>query len=256
MFDMLWEGIMIAALKAATFCAIANVLEQTGEMMKLKYIRESLSIFFHSIKVGYQLMTSFFRFACLPMPIVTIFGGAKAQENEKIFKDAHALAHRFVKNGVSIVTGGGPGIMTAACCGAASARKKGEKPRTLGIAVSGVDEDYINPCASTLWVNYFFMRKWLLIRYSVGFVVFPGGIGTMDELFDLLNMIKHHRVPELPIVLIGVEYWQPVVQWLDVALKKKLVDERLTKLFVVTDSIDEAYDIVYGVCEYYIDMSS
>lgn len=223
--------------------------------MQLKYIRECVSIFFHSIKVGYQLTASFFRLAHLPMPIVTIFGGAKADKGGKYIKPADDFAQRLAQNGISVITGGGPGIMMAASCGAArGARKKKEKPHTLGIAVSGVDDDFINPCADVLHVNYFFMRKWLLIRYSVGFVVFPGGIGTMDELFDLLNMIKHNRVPELPIVLIGVQYWQPIVQWFhDSALKNGLIDERLTKLFVVTDSIDEAFDLIYGACKYYLD---
>ncbi len=222
--------------------------------MKFRYMRQSLSIFFHSIKVGYQMMTGFFRLAQLPMPVVTVFGGAKVKKTDKFFNSAHDLAQRFARGGVSVITGGGPGIMTAACCGAASTRKKGERARTLGIAVSGVDEDYINPCADTLYVNYFFMRKWLLVRYSVGFVVFPGGIGTVDELFDLLNMVKHHRVPDLPIVLVGKEYWNPIVQWVQSAFKHELVNERLTKLFVVTDSIDEAYDLVYDFCESYIDV--
>lgn len=221
--------------------------------MQIRYLKECLSIFFHSIKVGYQLMTSFFRLARLPMPIVTIFGGAKADKSVKYVQPAHDLAHRFVKNGISVVTGGGPGIMVAASRGASSERAEGEKARTLGVSVSGVEDDFTNPYADILHVSYFFMRKWLLIRYSIGFVVFPGGIGTMDDLFDLLNMIRNHRIPELPVVLIGVEYWQPLVSWFhDSALKSGMIDERLTKLFVVTDSIDEAYEIVHGGCEYYL----
>jgi len=220
----------------------------------MKYLKESLSIFFHSIKVGYQLTNSFFRLSRLPMPIVTVFGGAQADKTGKFTKQAHDLCQKLAKKGVSIITGGGPGIMVAANCGAAETRKKGEKAQTLGIAVSGIDEDFMNPCADTLFVNYFFMRKWLLIRYSVGFIIFPGGVGTMDELFDLLNMMKHHRVPPLPVVLIGVEYWQPLVKWFkESALKGGLIDERLTELFVVTDDIDEAYDLLYEVCEIYLD---
>ena len=221
--------------------------------MRLKYLRECLSIFFHSIKVGYQLMTSFFRIARLPMPIVTVFGGAQAKEETEYTKKANDFARRCAQKGISVVTGGGPGIMKAATCGAAGVRKKGEKLQTLGISVSGVDEDFVNPCSDVLRVNYFFMRKWLLIRYSLGFVIFPGGVGTMDELFDLLNMIKHHRIPELPVVLVGTSYWEPIVQWFRAALKEGLIDERLMKLFVVTDSIDEAYEIICDMCEYYLE---
>ena len=221
--------------------------------MKTRYLRKCLSIFFHSIKVGYQLMTSFFRLAHLPMPIVTIFGGAKAGDAGEDARKAHDLARKYADNGISVITGGGPGIMKAANCGAASVRKKGERARTLGIAVSGVDDEFVNPCADMLNVNYFFMRKWLLIRYSIGFVIFPGGLGTMDELFDLLNLMKHHRIPDLPVVLVGADYWQPIVDWFDSALKSGLIDERLMKLFVVTDSVDEAYKIIYEVCEIYLD---
>lgn len=228
--------------------------EETGEQMKMKYFRECISIFFHSIQVGYQLMTSFFRLARLPMPIVTVFGGAQSDRSGKFAKQAHDLSQRLAKAGISVITGGGPGIMVSANCGAASVRKKGEMAQTLGIAVSGIDDDFINPCADTFDVNYFFMRKWLLIRYSVGFVVFPGGIGTMDELFDLLNMLKHHRVPPLPVVLIGTEYWKPLVSWFkDSALKSGLIDERLMKLFIVTDDIDQAYEQIFQVCDIYLD---
>lgn len=222
--------------------------------MQMRYLRECLAIFLHAIKVGYELMAGFFRLARMPMPIVTFFGGAKADSSGTCVQQAHDLAERFVKSGVSVLTGGGPGIMVAASCGAAEGSKPGKKGRTLGITVAGVDEEFVNPCADTLRVSYFFMRKWLLIRYSVGYVVFPGGVGTMDELFDLLNMLKHNKIPPFPVVLIGVDYWQPVITWFyNFAFKEGLIDESLAKLFVVTDSIDEAYEIIYDVCQQYIE---
>lgn len=218
----------------------------------MKYVKECLSIFFHSIKVGYQLMTGFFRLARLQKPIITIFGGAKVSQDSNYVKLAHELAHRFAKHGVSIISGGGPGIMMAAHCGAASAHQIGKKARTLGVNVSGVDASFVNPCSDMLEVNYFFMRKWLLVRYSVGFIIFPGGVGTMDEFFDLLNLMKHHRIPDLPIVLIGIDYWKPLISWFrDSGIKSGLIDERLIRLFMVTDDIDEAYKQVYTFCEYY-----
>lgn len=225
--------------------------------MCIRYVRECVSIFFHAVKVGYELTAGFFRLARMPMPMVTFFGGAKADSSGKCVQQAHDLAERLVKNGVSILTGGGPGIMTAASCGAVDGGKRGGKARTLGITVAGVDEKFVNPCADILRVSYFFIRKWLLIRYSVGYVVFPGGIGTMDELFDLLNLLKHHKVPPFPVVLIGKEYWSPIITWFyDFALKEGLLDEHLTKLFVVTDSIDEAYEIIYDVCQQFIEQDA
>lgn len=225
--------------------------------MQVRYLKECLSIFFHAIKIGYELMMGFFRLARMPMPIVTFFGGAKADKNGLCVQQAHDLAERLVKNGVSILTGGGHGVMVAASCGAAEGQPHNKKARTLGITVAGVDERFINPCADSLRVSHFFIRKWLLIRYSVGYVVFPGGVGTMDELFDLLNLLKHHKVPPFPVVLIGTAYWQPILAWFyDLAMKEGLLDENLAKLFVVTDSIDEAYEIIYDVCQQYIDRES
>ena len=199
-------------------------------------------------------MTSFFRLARIPMPMITVFGGAKEHRTKNYYQQAYDLSRRFAENGISIATGGGPGIMVAANCGAYSVKEKENSARTIGIAVDGVDEDFINPCTDLLRVDYFFMRKWLLIRYSVGFVVFPGGIGTIDELFELLNLIKHHRVPELPIVLIGTEYWKPLLDLLhNSALKSGLIDERLTKLFMVTDDLDEAFSVVHESCKGYLE---
>lgn len=247
-FGTLWE--------VYTVCGHEDVTHG-GNAMQMRYIRECFSIFVHTIKVGYELMSGFYRLARLPMPIVTFFGGAKADNSGLCVRQAHDLAERFVKNGVSILTGGGPGIMTAASCGAASGRQKGKKARTLGITIAGVDEGYVNPCADTMRVSYFFIRKWLLIRYSVGYVVFPGGIGTMDELFDLLNLLKTHKVPPFPVVLIGTAYWQPIVTWFyDFAIKEGLLNADLTKLFVVTDSIDEAYEIIFDVCQQFKDLES
>lgn len=221
--------------------------------MKFKYLKECFNIFTHSITVGWQLMRSFLGFSRLHMPVIAIFGGAKEGKEGKYAKQAFALARKFIENDISVATGGGPGIMEAANCGAASVYKKHEKgkPGTLGIAVSGIDTWFVSSCYyPTLRVDYFFMRKWLLVRYSVGFVIFPGGIGTMDELFDLLNLLKHHKIPEFPVVLIGKEFWKPLVSWFkDSALKGGFLDERLANLFVVTDDIDEAFKIVHESCK-------
>jgi len=217
--------------------------------MRFKYYKECFNILTHSLRVGWQLMCSFVCLSKLHMPLITIFGGAKEEEEGEYAKKAFSLARKFAEHDISILTGGGPGIMDAVNCGAASVRRKSEKkkPQTIGIAVSGVDSWFVSSCYyHTIRVYYFFMRKWLLIRYSVGFVVFPGGVGTLDELFDLLNLIKHHRVQEFPIILIGKEFWKPLVSLLhDSALKRGLIDERLANLFIVTDDMDEAFNIVH-----------
>jgi len=220
--------------------------------MKCKSFRECCNILTHSIKVGWELTRSFTQLSKLNMPCITIFGSAKEGKDRNYCKKAFALARRFVENDVPVLTGGGPGIMESVNCGAASVhdKNKKEKKYTIGIAVKGVDTWFESACFyNIIHVNYFFMRKWLLTRYSVGFVVFPGGIGTMDELFDLLNLTKHHKIPEFPIILIGRDYWKPLVEWFQNSLKAEFLNERLANLFIVTDDLDEAFAIVYESCK-------
>jgi len=221
--------------------------------MKFKYIKKCCNILTHSIKVGWELMRSFMQLSNLNMPGVTIFGGAKEGKDKIYAKKAFALAKKFVENEIPILTGGGPGIMEFANCGASSVhgREKIDKKDTIGIAVTGVDSWFESSCYyHTIHVSYFFMRKWLLTRYSIGFVVFPGGIGTIDELFDVLNLMKYHRLPEFPVILIGIKYWQPLVNLLkESALKNEFINERLANLFIVTDDIDEAFMIINEACK-------
>jgi len=222
--------------------------------MRFKYIRECFSLFIHSFRVSWQLMCSFLSLSKLHMPVVTVFGGSKEDKEGIYSKKAYAIAKKFVEHDVSILTGGGPGIMEAANCGAVSAKRENENSKkcTFGVAVAAIDTWFISSCYyPTVRVSYFFMRKWLLIRYSVGFIVFPGGIGTMDELFDLLNLLKHNKIPSFPVVLIGKQYWQPLVDWFTgSAIKHGLITEkRLLELFVVTDDMDEAFNIIYEYCK-------
>jgi len=220
--------------------------------MKYRYLKECCNILTHSAKVGWELTRSFTQLAKLNMPCITIFGGAKEGKEKTYSKKAFALARRFVENDVPVLTGGGPGIMESVNCGAASVYDKAQKEKkyTIGIAVRGIDTWFESACFyNTIHVNYFFMRKWLLTRYSVGFIVFPGGIGTMDELFNLLNLTKHHKIPEFPIILIGRDYWKPLVDWFQSALKEGMLNERLANLFIITDDIDEAFTIVYESCK-------
>lgn len=221
--------------------------------MQFKDIKEFFKMVGYSFHIGSDLMHCTASIYKLQAPFVTVLGGAKELNNGKYYKQAFELSKRLASSQVSILTGGGPGIMEAANCGAVSidVQDHSEKKHTIGVAVSGVDQYFESVCCfETLRVGHFFVRKWLLTRYSVGFVFFPGGIGTLDELFDVLNLIKHHRIPEFPVVLIGKEHWQPIVSMLnDSCLKKGLIDERLANLFIVTDSIDEAFKIIYESCK-------
>ncbi len=153
----------------------------------------------------------------------------------------------LVEHNMSIITGGGPGIMESANCGAQKATVPGDQKRlhTLGIMVRNVDPGFENSCAPTFRLSYMFLRKWFLIHYSSGFVFFPGGIGTMDELFHLLDLMKLDKVPQAPIVLIGTVYWEKVRDWyVNVAIKEELVPAQFENLFVITDDLREAVEIL------------
>lgn len=212
-----------------------------------KFIKSSAWLFFDAVRSGIEQIHGAYAITKLQQPIVTIFGGMRAKLNDPFAQQAYQMARLLVEHKITVLTGGGPGIMEAANCGAASvAQDKGLKATdTLGIAVLGVDEDFDNPCSELYKVRHFFVRKNLLIRYSIGFIVFPGGIGTMDELFEVLNLLKHHRIPPLPVVLIGKEYWSPLLAWFnDSALEGGFIKPEYLEFFTVTDDLNVALERV------------
>ncbi len=221
--------------------------------MRMSCISHGLYLFGSAIKLGFQMGAGACKLSKVRMPIVTVFGGREAPQNSFYYQQAYDLSKRFAQDRISVISGGGPGIMEAANCGAKDGKPTGQKKlNTLGIAVKGVDDRYKNICSSLIWVNSFFIRKWLMIRYSVGIVVFPGGIGTADELFDVFNLKKHKRIPAIPLILIGTDYWQPLVTWMkDTIIKEGYASSSYLDFFVVTDSIDEAFNEVKKVCDQY-----
>ncbi|MEX0849272.1 MAG: LOG family protein [Candidatus Dependentiae bacterium] len=222
--------------------------------MKISCVKHGSYLFFNAIKLGFQMMRGACMLAKVRMPIITIFGGQQAKENSVYYKQAYELSKRLAEHSISTVTGGGPGIMFAASCGSKDGKQNDDKLNTLGIAVHGVDDDFENKCSPVFWVNYFFIRKWLMVRYSLGIVVFPGGVGTVDELFDVLNYMKHKRVPPIPLVLVGIDYWQPLIDWMEhKAIAQGYMKKYYLDFFILVDTADEAFAIVHRVCDQYKD---
>lgn len=215
-------------------------------MTKFIVLREGMYALYASLRTALSLIRGIFVLSRLRMPMVTVFGGTRMHENSSYAREACYFAHLLVKNGFSVLTGGGPGIMEAANCGAASVYKDRPKKRnvTLGVGVQGIDDTFINQCAPVLKAWSFFVRKWLLSRYSIGFFFFPGGIGTVDELFEILNLVKHGRLTRYPVILIGKAYWQQLGEWFDKAVKDNLVAPHLADVFIICDTADEALDIM------------
>ncbi|HNQ24052.1 MAG TPA: TIGR00730 family Rossman fold protein [Phycisphaerae bacterium] len=141
---------------------------------------------------------------------VSVFGSARMPRDHRYYAQAEQLAAELVRRGFAVVTGGGPGIMEAANKGAAEAG--GE---SIGLNIYLPQEQIANPFQTVaLEFRYFFCRKVMFVRYAVGFVCFPGGFGTMDEFFEAMTLIQTHKTERFPIVLVGSEFWLPLVKWI------------------------------------------
>jgi len=203
---------------------------------------------FRLLRVMMQTLRGVWIVSRLKQPCVSIFGGTYVPLDSPLAKDASDIAAALVESDMSVLTGGGAGIMQAANCGAYYARK-GEL-RTLGIIVRGIHKGGVNPCARevSLVLDYFFARKYLLIHYSAGFIIFPGGIGTMDELAELLTMIQMKQRPDAAIVLIGVAFWQSFIDWLKLSNEEGLVDKHTIDRIKVTDDKQFVIDYITTQC--------
>lgn len=202
-------------------------------------------LFLHLFHTVFQMIYGAWRISKLHMPIITIFGSARIKSTTPYAQKAQELGQKFIDAGISILTGGGPGIMEAAACHT----KYGGKARSIGIGVRGVEERP-NMCASEYFeLEYFFARKWLLTEYSAGFVIFPGGFGTLDEMAGVLTLIQTKKLKQVPMVLIGKEYWDPLAQWIknEALVHGAILPEEL-EYFYITDNLDDAFCFVQGKC--------
>ena len=174
-------------------------------------------------------------------PAVSIFGSARTKPGHPDYLAAEEIAQLLVEEGFAVITGGGPGIMEAANKGAAEA--DGE---SIGCNIELPFEQGMNAYVRTA-VNfrYFFVRKTMFVKYAEAFVIFPGGFGTMDELFEALTLIQTGKVRDFPVILYGARYWEGLLQWIRSAmLHEGKINERDLDLLRVTDSPRDAVDIV------------
>jgi uncharacterized protein (TIGR00730 family) len=177
-------------------------------------------------------------------PCVTIFGSARTKPGDMYYEMATEIARGLTDEGYGIITGGGPGIMEAANKGA---HERGGKSVGLNIelpfeqgANAYIDRDKL------MTFNFFFVRKVMFIKYSQGFVVMPGGFGTLDELFESLTLIQTHKIGRFPIVLVGSDFWNPLMDWLNRVMGDtyKNISPGDTGLMQVVDSAAEAVAII------------
>lgn len=172
---------------------------------------------------------------------VSIFGSARTPPDHPMYEAARETARLLAKAGFAIITGGGPGIMEAANRGAVEAGGV-----SVGCNIQLPYEQRLNPYVRiSVEFHYFFVRKTMFAKYSEGFVLFPGGFGTLDEMFEALTLIQTQKLREFPVVLFGSEYWRGLVDWLKntVAANNNIYPQELT-LFQVSDSPPEVRDIM------------
>ena len=174
-------------------------------------------------------------------PAVSIFGSARVGRRNRYYGAARRLAAELVKQGFAIITGGGPGIMEAANRGA---REAGGL--SIGANIELPFEQGLNEYVDLgMEFRYFFVRKVMFVKYAEGFVIFPGGFGTLDELFESLTLIQTGKVEHFPVVLYGTDYWEGMMQWIrDKPLYEEKISPEDLRLLTITSDIDEACEAI------------
>ena len=176
-------------------------------------------------------------------PCVSIFGSARLNEDSPYYQQAVKLSEMITDLGFGVITGGGPGIMEA---GNRGARNKHGK--SIGVCINLPFEEAANPYVDHKYqidFDYFFARKVMFIKYAQSFVVFPGGFGTLDELFESLTLIQTKKINRFPVILIGTEFWGGLVEWIKQTLVSNgTISPKDLDLFHVTDDLDEAVNII------------
>jgi len=177
-------------------------------------------------------------------PCVSIFGSARTSQDNKYYILAEDIAFRLTSLGYGVITGGGPGIMEA---GNKGAKRGGGKSVGINIILEFEQEPnkYID---SDKMINfdYFFVRKTMFMKYAQGFIVLPGGFGTLDELFQAVTLIQTGKVARFPIILVGKDYWQGMIDWIKntMEIKEKNISEGDLDLMLVVDTAEEAVEYI------------
>lgn len=181
-------------------------------------------------------------------PCVSIFGSARTQPEDPYYVLAERIAYKICKAGYGVITGGGPGIMEAGNKGA----HRGEGT-SVGLNIELPFEQHYNPYIDkdkNLNFDYFFVRKVMFVKYSQGFVVMPGGFGTLDELFEAVTLIQTKKIGKFPIILVGTKFWSGLMDWIKTVIIEKHAnanpdDMNLIKLVDTEDEVVEALDNFY-----------
>lgn len=185
-------------------------------------------------------------------PCVSIFGSARTSSSNPYYKMSEEIAYKLTKNGYGVITGGGPGIMEA---GNRGAQRGGGTSVGLNIDLPMEQEpnafiDY----DKSLDFDYFFVRKVMFVKYSQGFIVMPGGFGTLDELFEALTLIQTYKIGRFPIVLVGKKFWQGLLDWVKSTLLEEFnnISEEDLNLYSIVDTAEDAVKVIEDFYDRYM----
>ncbi len=207
--------------------AIANLVDQETEQRIDRIEKE--------FKAGFDIVNKHIN-------TVTVFGSARFLEDNPYYQQARATAHMLAKEGFTVITGGGGGIMEAANRGAYEAGGK-----SIGFNIQLPHEQKLNPYTTeSLPFRYFFARKVMLVYAASALVCFPGGFGTLDELFEVVTLVQTGKMPPVPIILVGSDFWNPLHEFIKTSMLDKLgaISHGDEELYVITDDIEEIKHIV------------
>jgi uncharacterized protein (TIGR00730 family) len=179
-------------------------------------------------------------------PTISIFGSARTKKENRYWQEAARIAEELSNAGLTIITGGGPGIMEAANYGA----EKGTSD-SVGCNIELPFEQSPNPYQDlSLSFRYFFVRKMMFVKYSIGYVIMPGGFGTLDELFEALTLTQTEKIAQFPIVLHGKDYWAGLLEWINnTLLSQGSISKKDLDIYTVTDTVEETVTYIIDYCK-------
>ncbi|MDY7395503.1 TIGR00730 family Rossman fold protein [Aureibaculum sp. 2210JD6-5] len=181
-------------------------------------------------------------------PCVSVFGSARTKPDEKYYKLAESIAYELTQNGYGVITGGGPGIMEAGNKGAH--RGKGASVGlNIDLPFEQNDNPWIDP-DKNLMFDYFFVRKVMFVKYAQGFVVMPGGFGTLDELFEAMTLIQTKKIGRFPIILVGSEFWSGIFEWVKTVLIDKFGNASPEDMKLIR-VVDTEKEVIYLLNSFY-----
>ncbi|MBC8034843.1 MAG: TIGR00730 family Rossman fold protein [Chitinophagaceae bacterium] len=195
----------------------------------------------YELKFAYKVFRQYmmgFRKLHFVGPCITVFGSARFKEDHPYYAAAREFGKRIAAIGFTTMTGGGPGIMEAANRGAFESGGY-----SVGLNIQLPFEQYANPFVQqSVTFEHFFVRKTLLVKYSYGFIIMPGGFGTLDEFYETLTLVQTKSIIQFPIVLFGIDFFRPLIEYAQFMAEQGTISKEDLDLVLITDSIDEAMD--------------